>query len=370
VIASEHRRIDFLRWSPEGRIIVGRMAGLVSAAQPEGMILIAPDGSSRKRMVTPAGGFFTSAPAWVGPDEILYEQSLAVVGGTSVPAGGGRLVKQNIRSGKWKVLLEVPEAALTVDVSGSGIVFMDAMSPRQNLIELPMSDKPASARSMMPGTAQDRQPVYSPDGESIMFASNRSGNSDLWKFSTRTGELRRLTDDPGHEWDPAFTPDGRFIVWSSNRSGNFEIWTADADGAGPRKVTHDGYEAENPNPTRDGWVYYVSGNPSQPGLWKIQLDGSAATPVVEGRLIYPDISPDGQFLASDRELGTKVVRLADGQIFSAGLDNGASRTRWTADGRSLIFPVLGTLRKAGEGHGLLLQEFAPGQDVRATRRRL
>src|SRR5215469_15985467 len=102
---------------------------------------------------------------------------------------------------------------------------MDAMEPRQNLIELPFSEKPSDAKPIVPGTAQDRQPVYSPDGEWILFASNRSGNSDLWKLSTKTGELRRLTDDPGHDWDPALTPDGKHIVWSSSRSGNLEIWT-------------------------------------------------------------------------------------------------------------------------------------------------
>jgi Tol biopolymer transport system component len=122
----------------------------------------------------------------VGPDEVLYVQSLAVTGGGATPSGGARLVKQNIRTGKWKMLLNLPQAALAVDVAGSGIVVLDAMSPRQNLTELPLSEKPAAVKPMMPGMAQDRQPVYSPDGEWILFASNRSGNSDLWKVSMKT----------------------------------------------------------------------------------------------------------------------------------------------------------------------------------------
>jgi hypothetical protein len=48
---------------------------------------------------------------------------------------------QSIRSGKWKVLLRLPQASLTVDLAGPGIVLMDAMSPRQNLIELPLAEK-------------------------------------------------------------------------------------------------------------------------------------------------------------------------------------------------------------------------------------
>jgi Tol biopolymer transport system component len=244
------------------------------------------------------------------------------------------------------------------------------MSPRQNLIELPLAEKSPAVKPMMPGTAQDRQPVYSPDGEWMLFASNRSGNSDLWKVSMKTGELRRLTDDPGHDWDPAFTPDGKNIVWSSSRSGNLEIWTANADGVGPRQVSHDGYEAENPNPSPDGWVYYVSGNPSHAGIWKVRMDGSGATRLVAGRCIYPDLSRDGRYLAFLRERGTEVLQTEDGKIFSGVPDDGVSRTRWTADGRSLTFVLLSPLRKAGQAHGLWLQDFSPGQDLRVTRRRI
>ena len=316
------------------------------------------------------GGFFTSGPAWVGPDEVLYVQSLSVTGGGAAPSGGARLVKQNIRTGKWEMLLRLPQAALAVDVAGSGSVVLDAMSARQNLAEMPLSGKPPAEKPMMPGMAQDRQPVYSPDGEWILFASNRSGNSDLWKVSVKTGEVRRLTDDPGHDWDPAFTPDGKHIVWSSNRSGHLEIWTADADGVGPRQVSHDGYEADNPNPSPDGWVYYVSGNPNQQGIWKVRMDGAGATRVLGGKCIYPDLSPDGRFLAFRRGHGTEVLETADGKIFSAVPDEGTSPTRWTADGRSLIFALLSPMRKAGEAHGLWREDFSPGQDLRATRQRI
>jgi Tol biopolymer transport system component len=181
--------------------------------------------------------------------------------------------------------------------------------------------------------------------------------------------LRRLTDDPGHDWDPAFTPDGKQIVRSSSRSGHLEIWTADADGVGPRQVSHDGYEADNPNPSPDGWVYYVSGNPSQLGIWKVRMDGTGATRLVEGRCIYPDLSPDGRSLAFRRTHGTEVLQTANGKIFSA-VPDGLSRTRWSADGRSLIFALLSPVRKGGEAHGLWRQDFSPGQDLRATRQRI
>jgi Tol biopolymer transport system component len=92
----------------------------------------------------------------------------------------------------------------------------------------------------------------------VIFSSNRNGNADLWEVSTKTGALRRITDDPADDWDPAFTPDGKQIVWSSKRTGHFEIWVANADGSGARQVTRDGADDENPTVTHDGWVVYCS----------------------------------------------------------------------------------------------------------------
>jgi len=102
------------------------------------------------------------------------------------------------------------------------------------------------------GNSNDRQPAYAPDGQRVIFSSNRSGNLDLWELSTRNGMLRRLTDDPADDWDPAYVPDSKEIIWSSSRSGNLEIWKANADGSGARQITHDEVDAENPTATRDG----------------------------------------------------------------------------------------------------------------------
>ena len=59
------------------------------------------------------------------------------------------------------------------------------------------------------GLAIDRQPVYSPDGKSVMFSSNRGGTLDLWEVSVETSEMHRVTDDPGGDWDPEYAPDGK-----------------------------------------------------------------------------------------------------------------------------------------------------------------
>ncbi|WP_410960638.1 TolB family protein, partial [Salmonella sp. SAL4357] len=74
--------------------------------------------------------------------------------------------------------------------------------------------------------------MYSPDGSRILFSSTRSGNLDLWEIETKSGALKRITEDSAEDWDPAYTRDGKKIIWSSSRSGHFEIWMTNTDGSG------------------------------------------------------------------------------------------------------------------------------------------
>ena len=80
------------------------------------------------------------------------------------------------------------------------------------------------------GTEYD--PVWSTDGQSIVFVSNHTGNDEIWSMNQDGGNQRQLTynDWP---WDkhPSFSPDGKQIVFYSNRSGNRQIWVMNSDGS-------------------------------------------------------------------------------------------------------------------------------------------
>jgi eukaryotic-like serine/threonine-protein kinase len=201
----------------------------------------------------------------------------------------------------------------------------------------------------------------------VIFTSDRSGNMDLWEISTKSGVLRRITDDPATDWDPAFTPDGKHIVWSSNRSGGFEIWIADTDGSNARQVTKDGLNAQNPMGTRDGWIVYWTPIQPKEAIWKIRQDGTQATRLVEQDAALPEVSPDGLFLAytlrsSD---GVRVVRMADAAAALFTI-SGVFQKRWIMEGRAIAF--IG--QDEGGKSGVFVQDFIPGQDTRKTRRKL
>jgi hypothetical protein len=215
------------------------------------------------------------------------------------------------------------------------------------------------------GDSNDWQPAYSPDGEWVIFTSNRSGNLDLWEISPKTGLIRRITEDPADDWDPGFTPDGK-IVWGSNRTGNLEIWIADADGANARQVTRDGADAENPSATRDGWIVYSSGNPAKQGIWKIRIDGSQANRLFAGQVSVTEVSPDGRYVAyRSRSNNSSVafVQVSDGAAVPFQAGDAAFRARWMPEGRAIAF-----LRPNEKG--IFVQDFVPGRDTIKTRRKL
>ncbi|TDE15669.1 S41 family peptidase [Dyadobacter psychrotolerans] len=65
--------------------------------------------------------------------------------------------------------------------------------------------------------AHDYQPVWSPDGKQIAFASDRYGNFDLFIMSAQGGEAKRLTFHSNDETPFTFTPDGRSVVFGGVR---------------------------------------------------------------------------------------------------------------------------------------------------------
>ncbi|HVE66481.1 MAG TPA: protein kinase, partial [Thermoanaerobaculia bacterium] len=365
--------LSSLRWSPDGQRLAAIHQDPGSSVIPPRLVVIDVSNGKYRAVAPSRSTGLLGVVEWEpSGGSLLYTQMEAV--SMSDLTGAGRLFRWQVGSDEHNLLLSYPRAIgiAGVAILGPNRLVLDADSSRESLLETSLAGGEAP-RFLTHGNATDRQPAYSPDGEWVVFSSSRSGNWDLWTISRKTGALRRLTDDPGHDWDPAFTPDGKKLVWSSNRSGAFEIWIAEADGSAPRQLTRDGVDAENPTATPDGrWVVYDSRNPKQPGLWIIGFDGSGARRIVEGRTIHPEVSPDGRyalFFPMDSPVSNllRVVELPGGSPANFEISSlTGTRGRWMPDGRRIVF------RHQDENgrFGLFIQDFAPGRDTAASRRKL
>ncbi|MDE6049475.1 MAG: peptidase S41, partial [Paramuribaculum sp.] len=62
----------------------------------------------------------------------------------------------------------------------------------------------------------ESEPVWSPDGKQIAFASDRAGGSDVYIMNSKGGSATRLTTNSAAETPEAFTPDGKYVLFSAS----------------------------------------------------------------------------------------------------------------------------------------------------------
>jgi serine/threonine protein kinase/dipeptidyl aminopeptidase/acylaminoacyl peptidase len=77
----------------------------------------------------------------------------------------------------------------------------------------------------------------SPDGR-FVAVTNRGVQEDVFTIAVATGEIRQLTNDAARDRGAVWSPDGRTIYFYSQRDENrYEIWRINADGSGLQRVT-------------------------------------------------------------------------------------------------------------------------------------
>lgn len=192
------------------------------------------------------------------------------------------------------------------------------------------------------GPWDDITPALSPDGKWLAFASNRSGQWDLYLLDLQNGEINRLTDTqdydaapswspdgnllayetyntdleivirsvfddqvfinlsehPAADFHPAWSPSGRHLAFVSNRTGEAEIWLADFDKSGENRFTNlsldpemsESHPAWSPDGTRLSWAA-SQGENHNILLWK---SGQPTQYVASGD--WPIWSPNGSVL--------------------------------------------------------------------------
>ena len=359
------------RWSPDGAWIA-TARGQVNIGSTWTVVLVNPDTRASRTLPLPPGLGELSDLAWTRDGRALVygRRDQAIV-----PASPGAYYVQDVRTGALTTIAYSLGVGTGLDIAGPGRLIVESLSVPTNLLEVPLSATARPRKWLTQGSQVNFQPVVSSDGETVVFTSNREGNSDIWESNRRSSAVRRLTSHPASDADVFLSRDGKTLLWSSARTGHYEIWGAEGDGSAPRRISDDGADAENPSLSRDGaTIAYVSFNDAKRGIWTIRPDGTNAKIVAPGRNILPEISPDGAWVSFVSQIPSpaiEVVRLADGApVFRipnvpAGRGFIAGRHRWLPDGRGIAF-----LGGDERGTALFVQDVVPGKDTATTRRKL
>lgn len=121
----------------------------------------------------------------------------------------------------------------------------------------------------------DIDAVWSPDGKKIAFISNRLGSFDVFVMNADGSDKKLLTpDSPAIDIAPVWSPDGNRILFSSNRSGYFDLYVMDVNDGSTQQLTdseyHEFYGSWSPNGSR---IAYLSTEHGEPHLYLMNADG-------------------------------------------------------------------------------------------------
>ncbi len=207
----------------------------------------------------------------------------------------------------------------------------------------------------------DDHPSFSPTGSHIVFTSNRDAENlsvpvfeqdfEIYRMTATGSNVVRLTDSPGVDTEPVYSPDGTKIAFASARSGNLDIWVMNADGTNPVRLTtsafHENEPAWSPDGTKIAYTRILDDGPLGLGLlphadkdvYVMNADGSNNHLLVGGNKEQHDAnwSPDGTKLAISGE-GESVPF---GDVIIVNPETGAFIANLTAAGALSGEPLFG-----------------------------
>ena len=202
------------------------------------------------------------------------------------------------------------------------------------------------------------QPQWSPSGARVAYwGTHKGGQRDIWTIPARGGAPVQVTDDAAFDWNPVWSPDGRYIYFASDRRGQMNLWRVPVDEqtgrvtGEPAPLTTASTYAQHVTFSRDGrraaFVNLVSSTniyttPFNP--YKEALTGPAVA-VTRGfrHAAAPDLSPDGGwFVYSSQGERQEDIYLCrrDGAEAPRKLTDDAYKDRnprWSPDGTRISF---------------------------------
>ncbi len=262
VLHSSVSRLSAPTWRPGGGAL---MFGEQDSAVTSRLQLLLPGEPRVLKSLSGSEDLFASRAAWRSGAEFVY-------------ASDGQLWRRGIAAPVRQPIHLFAAAAVEVGEPPINLPAFDAAGER------PALGVNGAARSA--------------DGRRTAFTAL----GDLWL--AERGEPRRLTDDPFVELDPGFSPDGESLVFASERTGQFELWRLALRDGALTQITFGALEPRHPAIRPDGsLIAYLESASLDPGAATVlktidprrREEATVATSVVDATAL--SWSGDGRALA-------------------------------------------------------------------------
>jgi hypothetical protein len=200
------------------------------------------------------------------------------------------------------------------------------------------------------GQVADYESVeISPDGRRIATSirdAARGHNLDVWVLDIARGNATRISTERSDEFHPIWTPDGERLIYISDRLGYYDLYSLSANGGPEEVILQTKWDKGATDVRRDGSSLIFFGSPSGHGedLWLLPLTGSKEpkplTQTPDFAELSARLSPDGRWMAfSSNESGHSEFYV---QPFPSGpkrqaSEGGGALPLWRRDGKELFY---------------------------------
>jgi Tol biopolymer transport system component/DNA-binding winged helix-turn-helix (wHTH) protein len=190
---------------------------------------------------------------------------------------------------------------------------------------------------------------FSPNKEWIAYTDYKENQTDLWKISVKGGAPVQVTNDAVVEDKPVWSADGESVIYTASQEGSHELRLFDFESNESLSLLSGVEAGQIFDMTRDRSkiLYHIRKDESD--LRKVNLTSGEDTPITSdlGVEFWPDVSPDGTTIAFQVVKGSNF-QIAPGKCLiltksllpesqAVQLASSASQAQWSPDGKTLAF---------------------------------
>ncbi|MBI5681723.1 MAG: Tol-Pal system beta propeller repeat protein TolB [Deltaproteobacteria bacterium] len=162
---------------------------------------------------------------------------------------------------------------------------------------------------------------WSPSGKEIALTLSKDGNPELYILNIETKEFRRLTNNFGIDVSPSWSPDGKRIAFVSDIAGNPHIYMVNLELMSFTRLTYDGrYNASPAWSPRGDKIAFAKLGENVFNIWVMNTDGTEQTQLTYdlGNCENPTWSPNGRYVAfastKERNSAIYIIRADGGDV--------------------------------------------------------